>query len=335
LLWKSVGENFILHSGFLEIFMRLFCDKATILMYHRVPQKAFYENEFSCGLFEKQIEYLIKRHNLISLEELVKYLKAGNTPPKNSVVITFDDGYIDNYLHAYPILKKYNVPATIFLSTDFIETKRLFPMDKIEYIISKSKKEYLQIDLSSYNSCSNNGFWEVKLEGCRSPARSAVWEIAKSLSPIDTEKLIEELALQQEVKIPDSVGEERYTPLLWNQVREMAKNGITFGCHTCNHSMLTKLEHSEAYSEILNSKKLIEERLGKKVSYFAYPYGDFNKDIKGILKELGFRTAVSTINGLNSLNTDLFELKRYSGTYQIPRLARIVSGFSYFKNKWL
>jgi len=330
---KNILDYLMLESGLLEIFRYGYRNKASILMYHRVPGSPFSAGGFCFNVFEKQINYLVKHYNIISLEELVTHLKNGRSLPNNAVTITFDDGYVDNYLYAYPILKKYNAPASIFLSTNFIETKQLLPIDRIEYIVTKTEKKYLDIVLPN-NTTPDEGPCRIELDADLEFIVKKIDKITKdnNLSLVELEKFTEDLALQQKVKIPDSVNQERFSPLSWSQVREMMKNGITFGSHTCSHPTLPRLPFEERRSEIINSRKVLEKQLDMDIDYFCYPYGAFNDVDDKILKELNFKAAVSTLEGLNDFSTDFFRLKRYSGEYTLPQLARRTSGFNLFKN---
>jgi peptidoglycan/xylan/chitin deacetylase (PgdA/CDA1 family) len=185
--------------------------------------------------FQKQMDYLLKEnYNVISLDELIISLKKKEISQK-AVVLTFDDGFEDNYFNAFPVLKKYNFPATIFLSTGFIEK-----------------------------------------------------EIPNS------------------AKIPLKI-------LDWRQIKEMYNSGLVdFEPHTVNHPKLTQISLEEAKKEILDSKRIIEEKLNKKCKFFAYPYGRYTQEIIKILKESGFEGAVTIKEGLVSAGDDLFSLKRNS-----------------------
>ncbi|MDD5086600.1 MAG: polysaccharide deacetylase family protein, partial [Candidatus Nanoarchaeia archaeon] len=282
--------------------------KTIILDYHRVLDiKAdfpFDENSVSAsvGNFRKQSEYLSKKYNVISLEEFVEHCKKNKNPPKNSAVITFDDGYIDNYLFAYPILKKYNIPATIFLTANYISTNKIFWWDKIAYAIKKT--EVKNIDIKN--------FGKYKLEKKQQKADS-LRDIMFKLKKIDeTEKnsFINLIIQKTKLKIPKDI---KRNTLSWDEITEMSKNNISFGSHTLNHPILTKIPISEAENEIKESKRIIEEKIKNKIKFFCYPNGefsDFNNKIKKILRENGFECSVLYIPGFNSKNSDVFELKR-------------------------
>jgi peptidoglycan/xylan/chitin deacetylase (PgdA/CDA1 family) len=188
--------------------------------------------------FENQMQYLSKVYNPISLEKMAQHIQNGTSLPSKAVAVTFDDGYRDNYENAYPILKKYDIPGTFFLITDYIGTGEIPAWDKGYYIA------------------------------------------------------------------------EKILMLSWEQVREMSDNGISFGSHTLTHPFLTKISRKQVQKEIHFSKDIIEQRIGKPVTSFAYPSGDFDSDIKEIVKKTGYSAAVSTISGYNCASNDAYELRR-------------------------
>jgi peptidoglycan/xylan/chitin deacetylase (PgdA/CDA1 family) len=213
--------------------------KALIICYHCVKDEAnSYLRPTKVADFENQMQYLSKVYNPVSLESLAQRLQNGKSLPPKPIAVTFDDGYQDNYENAYPILKKYAVPATIFLTTGFIGTGEIPPWDR--------------------------GFYTAK----------------KALM------------------------------LSWERARQMSHNGISFGSHTLTHPFLTKISARQAQEEIRLSKDIIEQQIGRPVTVFSYPSGDFDSRIKGFVKEAGYSAAVSTIPGYNSLRGDVYALKR-------------------------
>ncbi len=201
-----------------------------ILNYHRICEEGYSRSATGVSpyVFGKQVEYLFKKHyKIISLHDLQDHIRKGEKLPEKAVIITFDDGYMDNYTQAFPILAKYRFKATVFLITSLIGGK-------------------------NYDA-----------------------------------------------------------PMLgWDQIKEMAKYGIDFGSHTVRHPYLTKLPIDAARKEIQESKYLLEQGLGKKVTLFCYPYGNLNNIVKSFVKESGYISACSTIQGGNTLKTDLLKLKR-------------------------
>lgn len=199
-----------------------------ILMYHHVdyqPQQKEDLNTVSPESFERQMKYLKDNHyNVIGFDAFITALTDKRELPKKTVVLSFDDGYEDNYTYALPILKKYQFPAIIFLPSDLIGTK---------------------------------GF------------------------------------------------------MTWDQVKLVADLGIEMGSHSRTHMYLPDYPSLELLrSEIAGSKTIIEEKLGKPVQYFCYPVGGFTQEIKELVKNVGYKAAVTTNRGFAKNNSDLYELKR-------------------------
>jgi peptidoglycan/xylan/chitin deacetylase (PgdA/CDA1 family) len=256
----------------------------------------------------------------VSLTELCNTLIKGENIRENTIAITFDDGYKDNYLNAYPILKKYNVTATIFLVTGYIGTGNLFWWDKVSYVIHNTTLERLELD--------SFGIYPLKTTQQRSLAVSVIIERLKGIQDGDKNSVIEELISISGVDIPSNLGKELI--LSWAEVREMAKNGIDFGAHTVNHPILTRLPLEEARKEIIESKKCMEDELDRPVNAFSYPNGgptDFNEDIKKIIKDSGFFCAVTDAPPkLVVPGTDLYELGRIAPGWDLGTLQLCISG---------
>jgi len=179
----------------------------------------------------------LKKHNyrVISLSDLVSCLETKTDLPKKAVVLTFDDGYQDNYFNVWPILKKYNFAATIFLVPGLIGQEM------------------------------NNA-----------------------------------------QKIPLKI-------LDWPQIQEMHQSGLVdFQPHSLTHPRLDKISLEQVRKEIKESRKIIEERLNKTCSFFAYPFGKYNEEVKQIVKKEGFKAALSIKAGLVKEGDDVFELNRIS-----------------------
>jgi len=213
--------------------------KALVIFYHCIKDEAnSYLRPTKVADFENQMRFLSKAYSPISLERVAQHIQNGTSLPAKAIAVTFDDGYQDNYENAYPVLKEYNIPATMFLTTGFIGTGEIPAWEK--------------------------GYYTA----------------------------------------------EQALMLSWKQVREMSDSGISFGSHTLTHPFLTSIPRKQVEKEIHLSKVIIEQQIGKPVTTFAYPSGDFNSDTKGIVKEAGYSAAVSTMPGYNSAHDDVYALKR-------------------------
>lgn len=285
--------------GFLR--RKLSKSPVVILLYHRVgPREDIWPSlSIKPQDFERQIRYLCKAYQVLPLDKLVRYVQR-KTLPQKAVVITFDDGYKDNYTYAYPILKKYNVPATIFLTTGHIGHGEPFWWDKVAYLIQNTTLETLELD--------ELGVYPLHSIGDKLEAISRVKEGLKIYSEEKKNLLIEKLVIVSGVDIPVNLGKKLI--LSWDEVREMKDGGIAFGAHSVTHAILTKLLPEEAKYEIVQSKKDIEDKLGQVITAFSYPNGDFNTELIKFVQESGFTCAVTCIPRMVSPRTSLHELGR-------------------------
>lgn len=272
-----------------------------ILYYHRVNDDG---DPFFGGIpvrtFARQMEILQRFFHLLPLQELVERAVQEDLPPK-AMALTFDDGYRDNYLNAFPILKELRLPATIFLATGALDSQGPLWHDRIFRAFSRTRRLSLPFQGGEY---ALRGLQEKRL------SLQAVLNHLRKLSPGERDAVIENVL--QVLEVPES-KEDGMDKLNWQDVEEMARNGITFGAHTVTHPILTRLPLAEAAKEILSSKETIENKLHLPVRLFSYPNGsreDFNESIKEILREAGFVGALTTIWGPNDAHTDPFEFRR-------------------------
>jgi peptidoglycan/xylan/chitin deacetylase (PgdA/CDA1 family) len=260
--------------------------------------------------FEKQIVHFARNYKVISLDEIVERVKNRDSL-RGCVAITFDDGFKDNYENAYPILKKYNVPATIFLTTGYIEDGTAPWFIKLRYIFMKTKKTRFQFSL-------NDKTISLPMQTREEKFAASDRAMACLKDCPDNERLPMLNNLCEELEVNDFRKLENLM-LTWDQVKEMLESGISFGAHTVSHPILTRMPMDKVEEEIRQSKKTIEAKIGKPVTSFAYPFGkkaQYRPEIFPILERLQFKCAVTTEVGLNNYYNGLFELNR-SGPWEL------------------
>jgi len=318
-LIADTANNLRLLDGYGFLRRQITGSQVAILIYHRVCPKI---DDWSGGgidpqYFTQQIEYLLRnKYQIISLDTLAQNLATGNRLPEKAVVITFDDGYKDNYIYAFPILKKYNISATIFLATGHIGTNKLFWWDKIKYILMNTNLSSMAIDdLGDYPLASKldkllaaTAIIE-KLKMMPEEKKSLFEKELGDLIPGDTDQLASNLTL------------------CWEDVKKMSRSGIGFGAHSVNHPVLTSLPMEKANWEITNSKKDIELMLGKNVTAFSYPNGDLNGGLINLVKESGFTCAVAVSpKKLIGMNDNLWALSRISASVDFNKFKVMLCG---------
>lgn len=203
---------------------------APIIMYHYVHYGADPSDKLVVApeTFQRQMRFLKeRRYNVIPLEKLAVLIREKKKIPARTIAITIDDGHKDNYYYIFPVLKKYNLPATMFL-------------------------------------------------------------------------------------IVNEIGRSQNDRLSWREIKEMQDSGlISFGSHTLGAEPLVNIRsEEEVRRQIFESKKILEEKLGKEVKIFSYPEGFFNAKIKKMVIQAGYLAAVSTSPGISFSSYDIFALKR-------------------------
>jgi peptidoglycan/xylan/chitin deacetylase (PgdA/CDA1 family) len=284
-----------------------FLNRCNILMYHMVVDKptGFYP-EIATADFEKHIRHLSKNYTFISLDELVRRMK-NNQSLRGCVVLTFDDGFKDNYTTAFPILKKYNAPATIFLTTGRIEDGKPPWFVKTRHVFMQTQKEEIDYTL-------DNKKMVLPLRTRHERFESATRVMAHLKNCPDNNMRQDIISRLEEELYGKEFTQLDGLMLTWDQIREMAEHQISMGAHTINHPVLSSINRADMEKEILTSKEIIEEKIHQPVTTFAYPFGKkehYNTDSIDILKKLSIECAVTTEFGYNTHKNDLYQLNRY------------------------
>jgi peptidoglycan/xylan/chitin deacetylase (PgdA/CDA1 family) len=308
---KQYLRPFVYYSGWpiFKIAARrsLTRQRILILMYHRVNDQAspFFEVAVNPKAFEKQIRFFRKYYKIIDLNDLNR-LSSSHFFERDVVILTFDDGYRDNYTQAFPILQKYRVPATVFLTTGFINSDRLLWPDKLAWTLFKAESIPDFSMLGKFDLPADIAFATQRFFSSKSSNHKAILDLMaaklKELSGNDRNEILS--ILSRVCKLKSWPRMEERAMLNWKEVREMSKNGISFGGHTVSHPALSKIPLQEARREIIESKETIEEHIQKPVQTFAFPFGkkeDYSTAVIDILKQIGFEYACSTNRGYEQL----------------------------------
>jgi len=284
-----------------------------ILTYHRVTELPDYNDplKVSKNIFEKQIQYLKSNYNIISGQQLFDAINEKRKLPDNSCLITFDDGWKDNYTNAYPILKKYKVPAMIFICTGFVGTEKIFWHEQLQEILkaipeNTTSKKIFDL-LKEWPSVISKHIFNV-IETSIANRQTKINELISLLKIYEPNKinnLNNILAEHFDIK-------DKYMPLMlsWDDVIDMSKSNITFGSHTQNHLILTQITKSQIVKELKESKEIIEKKIGQKVYFLSYPNGNYDERIIKIADQHGYMAGFTCNAGVNVSLDDNLELKR-------------------------
>lgn len=306
--------------------------RAGILLYHRVSELSSDPQLLSVTpkRFAEHLEILRRDYHPISLQQLNESL-LNKTIPHRGVVITFDDGYADNLYNAKPLLDRYEIPATVFVTTGYIGQKREFWWDELErtILLPESLPESLKVSinnkiyswkiegLSNGNgfNCEKYRYWNVTMNDTPTVLHQAYRELCSLLRPMgdsSRQKVLDELADWAGPKEP---SRSDYRALSAEEVYALAEDRlIEVGCHTQTHPVMASLSRKDQIEEIQESKKYLESVLGKRVISFSYPYGsrnDYTIDSIEVVKDAGFICACSNYAGIIKRKTDIFQLPRF------------------------
>jgi len=273
-----------------------------ILYYHHILKEPniFYPSEVCQEEFEKQIAYLKNNFDILPLQEALAKLKSGSLK-RSSLVITFDDGYKDNYDYAAPILEKLNVHATFFIATEGIESEILWN-NVIEQSVIKTKKDKISKEIIGEEiNISNN---DLKISAIKT-----LTTILKRMSNKERKQKIAQLSSQLNISTFDRVTMNA------EEIISLDRRGFEIGAHTHSHTILSAEKINDCRDEIKTSNTILENIIGKKIKYFAFPNGsfdiDFNSQHRALIKELGFEAAFSTNDGGCFNDSNLFSLSRF------------------------
>jgi peptidoglycan/xylan/chitin deacetylase (PgdA/CDA1 family) len=279
-----------------------------ILMYHRVLrdgdpyiryiQPGMYVRESS---FEKQLELLSDAYQIVSLQQMLELIETGQaSDARQYCVITFDDGWRDNYQYAFPLLKKFSAPATIFLTASFVGTQRLFWHEKVSKLFYLARSHGKQPAPATAPAGDEGDATSLLMRHIRSPRASetAVDAAIEGLKPLSVAR-IEAVVDAVAARLGISFENER-TMLSWEEIREMGRHGISFGSHTSEHQILTQIDLADAAREIKGSMAQLRGSELNYVPVFCYPNGRYNDAIRSLVMEAGYSAAVTTRLGRQS-----------------------------------
>lgn len=277
--------------------------RLSILIFHRVlpAHDPLRPDEPTVDEFDWQMRLLREYFNPLPLADGVERLLSGDLP-EHAICVTFDDGYSDNEAFAMPILRKYSVPATVFVSTGFLNGGRMWNDTIIEMLRHYDKPE---LDLRDIGL----GCYRVESNPLRLSTIASIIQEIRHLDPAVRYSLTAEI---------ERYGNNLPLDLMMTdeQVRNLQSNGIGIGAHTVTHPILASISIETARQEILESKAYLENLVQTPVDVFAYPNGrpeiDYRAEHRALVSELGFKTAVSTHWGVSIPQSDRLQLPRFT-----------------------
>jgi peptidoglycan/xylan/chitin deacetylase (PgdA/CDA1 family) len=298
-------------------------------MYHRVavPEADIWDIAVSPANFEQQLQVLQQSGHVIPLEDLAKGVK-NNSLKRNSISITFDDGYIDNYQVAKPLLEKYGLPATFFITSGNVGQAKEFWWDELEHLILFTEDlpaaisveiagTYIEYDLSEEAHLNKelrekHVYWKACEDApptLRGEIFYKLWELIKPLTPAAQQEQLVKLRTWAKAT---GAARQDYISVSEDQLLELSQQQLfTVGAHTKSHVALAFHPEQTQEQELLENRKFLAEVIGQEVSLLAYPYGNYNEDTVAIADMVNFAAAFTTEEKPVTKRSHLHRLGRF------------------------
>jgi peptidoglycan/xylan/chitin deacetylase (PgdA/CDA1 family) len=275
-------------------------------MYHGVTGRQvpiFNWCQLALARFEEQIEFLSREYVVLPLADVLARLRSSAPLPERVACITFDDGFLNVYSTAFPVLARYEMPSTVFLVTKLIGTRQPAWPERVYDVVVKTSRPVVKFAGSS---------WPLKSVRQREAAYVGITELLKAMEDERRERHMAEL-------LTDLGGPTRIeadSPLAtmnWEEIDQLWKTRlVAFGSHTHTHPILSRCTPAQQLEELMTSRRILLEHLGS-ADLFAYPNGghaDFTQVTQQLVKDAGYHCGLSTLYGLNAATTDIYALRR-------------------------
>jgi len=273
--------------------------------------------------FLRQINYLKKNYHILTPTEFIDILTSQNEIKKKCVLLTFDDGLKDHFLHVYPILKKNGLQGSFFVSSKPILERKILDVHKIQLILAVNENiqfcineifEYIEHEKDRYGLISAAEYYSKLAKPNRFDMAETIFvkRILQRELPLELrEKIVGELFQKYFSDDVDSIWNELY--LTENEIKEMGEAGMYFGSHGHSHEWYTQLPDKELKMELEKSFNFCSQIIQKeKRLMFCYPYGNYDNRVIENIKTLGFIAGLTTEVGDSNLEQiNAFNLNRY------------------------
>jgi peptidoglycan/xylan/chitin deacetylase (PgdA/CDA1 family) len=277
-------------------------------LYHRFSRQPGEDpRRLSSDLLARQLTTIVAHHAVWTPADHARALAGSPAAGRCPVVITVDDGYRDFYEAAFPVLREARIPATLFVTTGFVDGISWLWWDRLEVLLAAAAPQRLELATTA---------GPLVLELTTGTGRVAAWhqvaDHCRFLPDEAKETLLDDLARQLAVAPPESPPEP-YRPVTWDQIREMRRHGMLFGAHTVHHPILSRVPPERAREEMQISRARLETELGEPVGWFCYPQGgpaDVTPAVRNLVAELGFQGGYVAFQ-TPTLERDPFALPRY------------------------
>jgi peptidoglycan/xylan/chitin deacetylase (PgdA/CDA1 family) len=286
-------------------------------MYHRIGDPGPLPGKLTVSRqrFAEQVEAIADRFEIVSLSEILNGLRDGALRG-GSVAVTFDDGYVDNLLEGKPLLERFDVPATVFVVSGYVDTEKQFWWDELERICVTPPALPARLDLTIQGKMRS---WKTSAD-----RRALYRDLREALAPLPAatrEELLTDLGAWS------GVPPGRPQSMTAGQLRQLADGGLVeIGAHTVSHPVLPAVAESRQVEEIRESRERLADLLGQEIRLFSYPFGAHDRRTAANARTAGVSCACTTTGEGVRASTDPYRLSRlYIGDWSADELVAAIS----------
>ena len=245
-------------------------------------------------------------YKFVTLSEAVEMINGSSPIHPNAVAITFDDGYRNNATRALTVLERYGAPATFFVNPGVIERGDGFWWDRADWAL-----QYLELDELVVRIGDDRVTIKTTTPFVLRSSFARFREVCKRHHPEEVGRAVRYIESCAVVQLSDVINEDEWAAVLsWDELRGLAARGVTIGSHTYDHMVLDQMSEADVIEQCCKAKSMIEREIGASCDQFCYPSGQYVTQTIELVKEAGYTSAVTTINGVNGLGADVFALRR-------------------------
>lgn len=341
---KYAVSHILYGLGILQLWQRIALNRrAVVLMYHRVLTSDEKQESASHPAiivkretFAAHMSLVSRRFKVLTLDHFAERMERRRPFENSSCLITFDDGWKDNYTHALPILKKHGLPAVVFLPVNYIGQKRLFWQEALvralHLAVMTARKDPGRASRlrEIVTPLFLGDIIDIQDHDPRQRIIACISDKRKGFTPSSVQEALGRLRKELGIEQDDASCVDGF--LTWDEIEIMLREGIQFGGHGAEHYLLSQLTEKEAREDIERCKALMASRLNQEPCSFTYPRGYWSPEVVELVKKAGYRLAFVAKGGSVRCEDDPYTLRRINiceeGTESMPMfLARIVGLF--------
>ena len=326
---KQAVLNLMLSAGAFTPFRVANRRRALVLMYHRFGEHDDdAASKTPARVFARHLDYLAAHYRVVPLSVIAECVRGGKPLPPGVAAITIDDGYADAYRVAFPLLRERRLPATLFVTTDFVDRLCWLWTDKMRYVVARAGGQRLEAEVGGR-------LMKIELNGeaSRRDTAGRVNAALKSLPDAEKDEAIARLAASLGVEVPP-VPTPEFEAVTWDEARELDAGGVSVESHTLTHPILTGVDDARLRRELRESKARLEGVLGRPVEVFCYPNGNADERVRREAASAGYTCAVTDEEGLiDARRADALALRRIPADPDFAHFVQSTSGFDELKNR--